>query len=393
MRLSVLAFFFKELAAQQAGAWRPGDKPTCAKTGTCSPPAEGKAMAKYLSDKYNAFNASTMSGNALGLYVTMQSGGDLHHYCKTLTGTDDCWQGRADCTLSVALYNRWMMLDGATHNGTRFAHLKMFPGRSAGYVVNTSLVEQRYNKCAYIFDGASSFRLNQGCGDAAEGELSCRNPQSAYYDICPSTNKTCTPEDQEIQPRSNCEKIIDPKNPFHRKWPNTTRETPCYFTGPAFGYPTIDQKYNKIDKMVENRIYNQNPNPGDCSNPMDQCPGHPPAGKDGMCCPSSESGHCDPIQTACNRLSTWNEVVLDLRPMIDDLKDDPNNVIVAFVYAAGHKGHAEILRETFKKQYAPIGDAPLILMDQTKDVTQQDKFGPPFIFEGEDHYDQVSIQI
>ena len=29
-----------------------------------------------------------------------------------------------------------------------------------------------------------------------------------------------------------------------------------------------------------------------------------------------------------------------------------------------------------------IGDIPLILMDQTKDVTQQDKFGPPFVFEG-----------
>ncbi len=75
---------------------------------------------------------------------------------------------------------------------------------------------------------------------------------------------------------------------------------------------------------------------------------------------------------------------MDLRPMMEDLKNDPNPVIPAFVYAAGHKVDAEALRKTFKDTYGPAGDAPLILMDQTVDVTQQGKFGPPFRFEGED---------
>ena len=37
------------------------------------------------------------------------------------------------------------MLDGDKQG----AHLKVFAGRAAGYVINTSLAETRYNKCAY----------------------------------------------------------------------------------------------------------------------------------------------------------------------------------------------------------------------------------------------------
>lgn len=355
------------------------------KDNSCTAPQDGASLAKYLSKNYNAFDPKTMSGDSLGVYVTMQPGGDLHHYCSTLTGKGHCFQGRADCILSVALYNRYIMLDGDKQG----AHLKVFAGRAAGYVINTSLAETRYNKCAYIFDGASTYKLNQGCGDAAAGAQVCSNRGAAFYDISPSTNKTITINDPEVQPNTNCESIIKPGT-HHRPWPNTTGQAPCYFTGPAFGYsyanPKVDAKDNKIAKMVENRLYNQNPKPGDCSNPQDQCPGYPPAGDDGKaCCPVWKKGvktECGHKQTDCNRLAKWNEVVMDLRPMIEDLKTDPNVVIPAFVYAAGHKGDAEKLRDTFKKQYAGIGDIPLILMDQTKDVTQQDKFGPPFVFEG-----------
>jgi len=358
-----------------APAWN--GHPACEKKGTCSPPAEAAAMADYLNANYNAFDAKTMSGDALGVYVTMQSGGDLHHYCKN----SKCFQGRADCILSVALYNRWIMLDGDVQG----AHLKVFAGRTAGYVINTSLAESKYNKCAYIFDGASSFKYNQGCGDAAMGAQQCANPGAAYFDICPSTGKPCTIDDVEIQPHTNCEKITS--GPNKRKWPNTTGEAPCYFTGPSFGYPTISAENNKIKQMVENRIYNQNQNPGDCSNPEDQCAGHPPQGENGRCCPAWKHGvktPCDAMSTECNRLAKWNEIVMDLRPMMEDLKNDPNPVIPAFVYAKGHKGDAERLRKTFKDTYGAAGDAPLILMDQTVDVTHQDKMGKPFRFEGAD---------
>jgi hypothetical protein len=343
-------------------------------------------MATYLSTNYNAFDASTMKGDSLGVYITMQDGSkghaDLHHYCAALTGKGSCYKGRADCILSVALYNRHVMLDGDKQG----AHLKVFANRCAGYVINTTLAERRYNKCAYIFDGATSFKYNQGCGRAATGAQDCKNKDAAFYNKCPSSGKTCKISDPEIQPDTNCESIIKPGT-HHRKWPNTTGEAPCYFTGPSFAYPTVDEKYNKINLMVENRIYNQNPNPGDCSNPLDRCKGIQPAGEGGACCPVWKHWQhptCAAIQTECNRLSKWNEVVMDLRPMIEDLKADPNKVIPAFVYAKGCKGDAENLRKKFKETYAPIGDAPLILMDQTKDVNHQEKFGPPFVFEAAD---------
>merc|ERR1719453_2931415 len=49
-------------------------------------------MAKYLSKNYNAFDPLNLSGDPLGVYVTMQPGGDLHHYCSTLTGAGECYQ-------------------------------------------------------------------------------------------------------------------------------------------------------------------------------------------------------------------------------------------------------------------------------------------------------------
>jgi hypothetical protein len=105
------------------------------------------------------------------------------------------------------------MLDGDKQG----AHLKVFAGRSAGYVINTSLAETRYNKCAYIFDGATTYKLNQGCGDAAPPPTTCDNRMGAFNNICTSTNKTCTIDDPEIQPNRLCESILKP-GVHHRPW-------------------------------------------------------------------------------------------------------------------------------------------------------------------------------
>lgn len=304
-------------------------------------PRSGPEIAELLNEKYNAYDNITKQGD-LGVYITMQHD-DLHMYCGT-----PCHDGYADCILSVALYNKHVMLDGDKYG----AHMKVFAGRSAGYVINSTLAETKYNKCAYIFDGASTFRLNRGCGDAAPavGDGSCaKGKHSAYADLC-STGKTCTIDDPEIQPNSNCLKITRP-------WPNTTAGAPCYFTGPAFDYPRTNAKYDHIREMIENRIYNQGWPPGDNSAPNDAC--------------------CD------NRLAKWNEVVMDLRPLIADLKHDPALVIPAFVYIKGHKNEAEDLRKLFQDTYGVPGDTPLIYMDVTVDVMHQDKMGKPFVFEGE----------
>jgi len=355
----------------------------------CTPVADGDAMAKYLTDNYGAFDPVKLEGGSLGVYVTMQDAlpdshgklhGDLHHYCKNRTQTAPCYQGRADCILSIALYNRHIMLDGDKVG----AHMNTFAGRQAGYVLNTSKVENRYAKCAYIFDGASSNRLNQGCGDAAIGGADCSNTNSAYYNICPSTGKPCKPEDIEVRPRNDCTKIESGQ--FKRPWPNRTDQTPCYFTGPAFRFPDYShaKEDNLLVEMVKNRLYNENPKPGDCSNYLDQCPGYPPEGADGYCCRAWYHGikyPCKLNSHNCNRMAKWNEVVVDLNPMIDDLQEDPNSVIVAFVYGPSSLPQAKALRDAFKQTYGGPGDAPMIFLDQAVNVLPNlKKAGSPFVF-------------
>jgi len=363
---------------------------------SCVQPADGNAMAKYLTENYGAFDPKKITDGALGVYITMQDAkpdssgklvGDLHHYCRN----SPCFQGRADCILSVALYNRHIMLDGDTVG----AHLKTFAGRCAGYVLNTSKSENKYNKCAYLFDGASSNRLYFGCGDAATGSTSCDNKtkNSAFYNICPSTGKTCQPGDKEVRPRNDCTKITS--GPLKRPWPVRTDETPCYFTGPAFAYPDYSEakSFNKMTQMVTERIKDENAAPGDCSDPKDQCPNYPPQGANGYCCKAWNKGikyACSNHQTDCNRMAKWNEIVMDLRPMIDDLEHDPNGVIVAFVYGKSCKPQGEALRTAFKERYGGPGDAPLIFLDQTVNVLPNlKKSGTPFVYQPDPTREEV----
>lgn len=353
---------------------------------SCVPAADGQEMAKYLTENYGAFNPKKIEpGDALGVYITMQDArpdatgkmvGYLHHYCKNAP----CFKGRADCILSVALYNRHIMLDGDTVG----AHLKTFAGRCAGYVLNTSKSESRYNKCAYIFDGASSNKLYFGCGDGAAGGVDCNSTASAFHNICPSTQKTCQPGDPEVRPRNDCTKITSGK--WKRPWPKRTTDTPCYFTGPAFAYPDMSgaTSWNKMTDMVSHRIADEDPAPGRCLDTLDQCPGFWPQGANGYCCRAWDHGKkypCKIGQTNCNRMAKWNEIVMDLRPMIEDLEHDPNGVIVAFVYGQSCLPQGKALRDTFKETYGGPGDAPLIFLDQTVNVIPTlKKSGTPFVY-------------
>jgi len=79
-------------------------------------------------------------------------------------------------------------------------------------------------------------------------------------------------------------------------------------------------------------------------------------------------------------MGKWNEVAVDLRPFMDDLKHDPNDVISAFVYAdSGGKPVAERLRKEFKDNYGGPGDVPLVYLDLGQNVIETlKKFGSPF---------------
>jgi hypothetical protein len=86
----------------------------------------------------------------------------------------------------------------------------------------------------------------------------------------------------------------------------------------------------------------------------------------------------------------WNEIVMDLRPMIDDLQHDPNGVIVAFVYGPSCRPQAEALRAAFKETYGGPGDAPLIYLDQAVNVIPTLKlYSTPFVYKPDPTREEV----
>merc|ERR1719498_2119087 len=94
--------------------------------------------------------------------------------------------------MSAALYNHKMIRKPGRHKIPMMG-LK----RTVGYVFNQTMVETNFSKCSYIFDGATQNRLNGGC--ALGGGMDCSQKNAAYYNICPSTQRKCTANDEWVK--------------------------------------------------------------------------------------------------------------------------------------------------------------------------------------------------
>lgn len=116
-------------------------------------------------------------------------------YCSEIKnpvlGTYGCNLGRTDCRMSASSYNHQMLIN-KTSNVTLLGL-----GRGKGIVFNQTKVEASWGRCSYIWDGASDRKCNIGCGMGAPGDK-CDNNGEAYYNICPSTKKTCKAKDVEV---------------------------------------------------------------------------------------------------------------------------------------------------------------------------------------------------
>merc|ERR1719328_605296 len=104
-----------------------------------------------------------------------------------------CSNGMADCRMSASLINHKMMLSSTT------GKISIGLSRSTGYIFNQTLVESTLARCAYIWDGATNNRYNIGCGDGCPGNDCSKGSMSAFFNICPSTGKTCTADDNEVK--------------------------------------------------------------------------------------------------------------------------------------------------------------------------------------------------
>merc|ERR1712014_5884 len=93
------------------------------------------------------------------------------------------------------------------------------------------MVESKWTKCSYIWDGASANRYNRGCGDGAPTNSCEEGSGSAWWNICPSTHKTCSAKDIEVR-RSLCNVAggwmpVPPTHDGHAQ---------CVFPGVALDY-------------------------------------------------------------------------------------------------------------------------------------------------------------
>jgi len=107
--------------------------------------------------------------------------------------------------------------------------LASFGGRSAGYVFNQTMVQTKWTKCSYIWDGASFNLMNRGCGDGANSAKCGPNEDNAFNNKC--GDHTCTADDDVVK-RSICD-VAGGSRPVPKVHAS---ESQCVFPGPAFDF-------------------------------------------------------------------------------------------------------------------------------------------------------------
>jgi hypothetical protein len=210
-----------------------------------------------------------------------------------------------------------------------------FAERKVGVIFNQTLVEQYFGKCSFIYDGGSNDRYNHGCGSSARGTyINCNSTYSPFEDICPSTNKTCTASDPEVNA------VEADKHGGHVDWNNRD----MFFKGPAYNVSDEEmlthwdgtqmwETPDQLRTMVDDRFKVQQS--ADCGD---------------MC---------------------WNEVILDERLILTQLWWDPATVVAGFVYFRGDGGarsQAAKLQTAFEKQWG--AKPPLVSVDNGCNVNQ-----------------------
>lgn len=301
-------------------------------------PLSSADAAKYLNELYLGFDAKD---NTSLLGVTASMAADVNSFfgnifCSQFAdrpgGRSKCFKGQADCRLSASLYSHAWGYDPKTKKTL------MGLSRQIGYAFNQSMVESRWAKCSYIWDGASMNKYNRGCGEGAPGATCEEDVYSAYRDICKSTNKICTASDPEVK-LAACKQYPGGRDPVPLAHDKGAQ---CYFPGPSLNYhdqnsfePNKDDVKNMRDMATLRVQYNE--------------------GKD--------------TQGVSNYVA-WNEVVLDELLLLPDMWYDPAPVLTAFLYTKGglpiSKNLATQVRDDFCKFYK-ISDIPLVMVDDTAD--------------------------
>jgi len=271
--------------------------------------------------------------------VTMNLPSDRKSFYKNIfcaeynnpRGKTGCSQGRCDCRFSAALYNHLMLI---TEGYTLMDILK----RRTAIVFNQTLVENYLSRCFYVWDGATNNKYNVGCG--LGGPADCSSPNSAFQNICPSTNKTCTAADAESK-GGLCQQ-------FGGEHPTPAAHSgnyQCAFPGPALDYhKQQDWKPNNTREFLREMLIFRTKN------------------QEGM-------------DEGTLKTKMWNEVVMDVRLLMPLIWEDPALVIPAFVYWKGDpiaKANAITMRNEFCTLNQLKQKIPVLALDWKATTTKQE---------------------
>lgn len=359
------------LSATLQGCGGGGDAPEAATTTTTpgltttgtprarTPGGDPAEIARLLNEAYYGFSNDTdrpMDRQA-PMGVTMNLPSDRRSFYGNIfcaeydnpKGSTGCSQGRCDCRFSAALYNHLMLItEGST--------LMDILARRTAIVFNQTLVENYLSRCYYVWDGASNNKYNVGCGMGAPNNCSSRN--SAFHNICPSTDQVCTANDTESI-RGLCQQFggLHPTPVAH------SAGFQCAFPGPALDYheqqdwqPTDTREH--LREMLIFRTKNQ-----------------------------------EGLDQGSLKTKMWNEVILDVRLLMPLIWEDPALVIPAFVYWKGDpvaKADATAMRDEFCAINQVFKKIPVLALDWKAVTLNQE---PIYVALPEDNEEEEEVLI
>jgi len=302
-----------------------------------------------LNSLYMAFNESDDS-TALGVSITFpgqMASLESNLFCSGYTNSV-CFSGTNDCRMSTAHINHKVMVQ-KQGDGWKVQPLM---GRGVGIVFNHTLTENYFGKCTYLYDGASSFNVNVGCGGSAPVPQTCENPNSAFYNMCTddggNTYHHCTATDPEVT-NKKCKGESGNETYGTVIPPRFKNDETCFYEMPALIVPHDDpssftpSSTNHLRDAMKQRVL------GDSTTGQTQ---------------------------------EWNEVIIDEKLLIPQIQSDPTHTILAFVYLNGAwmwdqeaKRLATNMRNRFQETYGVVGEIPLLELDAMNEFTET---GGPF---------------
>jgi len=292
------------------------------------PPLTSDEAVRYLNSNYGGWKDGDEQSS---VGVVMRTAISWGFFCEGFKADTGCSNGMVHCTTSASILNDHVMLN----NKDQLA-LGLSP---TAIIFNTSVVETKLGRCTYQYDGGTFARYNRGCGGNAKvGPGMCKNLESAWFDIDPKTG-TDTTDKSEVVLKDYCPNRKDP--------PTEIDDAPCYWKGPAWSKTGVTTK-SETHKMMSQRIRNQR----------------------------------DDVEA----VSAWNEVVIDLRVLLSELRQDPARVVLAMVYQDGGDSlktqlaikTAAMMAKDMQEEFNMDQPVPVVGVDTTLHIHSRPDVPGPF---------------